>query len=78
MPINRTNGEDGKFTLEFDNGDARAFDKIVNDWGFVDNAQALLRFAMATMLSSKDKTLSVTKEDGTVEKVAPGTGFLKK
>lgn len=77
MPINRKDGDNGKFTLEFDNGDARAFDEIIKDWNFTDNAQAFIRFAMGVMKATKNKTIIVTKDDGTIEKILPGQGFVK-
>jgi hypothetical protein len=63
--------------LDFDNGDAKAFDEIKEKWGFVDDA-SLLRFAMAAMLSSVDNTLSITGENGDVRKIQPADSFTKK
>ncbi len=77
MPINRKDQKDGKFTLDFDNGDAKAFDEIKEKWGFVDDA-SLLRFAMAAMLSSVDNTLSITGDNGDVRKIQPADSFTKK
>ena len=65
-----------KLILEFNNGDKEKFEQLLSDWNFKDE-QSLLRFAMSVMLLTKDKTLTITTEEGN-EKVAPKEDSLKR
>ena len=76
MSIKKTSGDDSKMVLEFDNGDLKGLNQIMCDWNFKDE-QSLLRFAMASMLKTSEKSLIITKDNGEKEEIVPVDEFLK-
>ena len=75
MSIKKIAEKDGKMTLEFDNGDLKGFSEIMEKWNFKDE-QSLIRFVMGAMLTTTDKTLTITTDSGD-EKIVPPQTFLK-
>ncbi len=75
MSIKKISSDSKKMTLEFDNGDLNGFNDIMEKWGFKDE-QSLIRFAMGAMLTTTDKTLTITTESGD-EKIVPPSSFVK-
>ncbi|MCW1891838.1 MAG: hypothetical protein KIH65_001170 [Candidatus Uhrbacteria bacterium] len=59
-------GEDSKpnAILAIDNGDLQALKEVMETYNFIDQ-QALLRYALVSLLSSEDNTLYI-REDGNI------------
>lgn len=67
---------DGKFILEFTNGDIKKFNEVMEKYNFKD-AQAFIRFATSLLLVAQDKEIKIKKENEFVS-IAPVEELLKK
>ena len=65
-----------KGVITIDNGDLEALEGVMAQYAFV-NQEALLRYALVTLLSAEDTTLYI-KRDGTVLSVKVSDTLLKK
>lgn len=67
---------DGKFVLEFTNGDIQKFNEVMEKYNFKD-AQAFIRFATSLLLVAQDKEIKIKKDNEFVS-IAPVEELLKK
>jgi len=67
--------EEGKLTLEFDNGDLQKLNEAMSKWNFKDY-QSLARFAVSILLINEGKTFAVT-EKGKTSELAPAKELIK-
>jgi DNA helicase TIP49 (TBP-interacting protein) len=78
MAIFATYGEDKgkqKVDIKIDNGDLEALKEALEQYGFV-NEEALLRYALVSLLQSTDNTLYV-KRDSNIVAVRIAQSLLK-
>lgn len=64
---NEGTGSDGRpnATITIDNGDLEALKNVMESYGFVDQ-QALLRYALVSLLTSSDNQLYIRKDGNIV------------
>jgi len=77
MAIKRIKEEEGKITLEIDNGDFEALKSIEQNYNF-SSKENLLRFAIAVLLKSNKKGVYVEEDNGTKNKLVPTDLLIKK
>ena len=70
------NDKDGKFLLEFTNGDIEKFNEVMKKYNFKD-AQAFIRFATSVLLVATDGEIKIKKGDEFVT-VAPVDELINK
>ena len=62
MAIRKIKDENNILTLELDNGDREALNRILGGFNFK-NEESALRFAMVVLLNAKNKTVYVDEGD---------------
>lgn len=68
--------EKGSRTVEINNGDLIALNKIISEWDFKD-AENALRYAVAVLSIAKDKNLFYEKEDGEKITIEPADSLKR-
>jgi hypothetical protein len=76
MAVTNLSENDGKLTLELDNGDYKKFKQAMEKWNFKDE-QSLMRFVVSILVLSEDKIINV-KIDNDQKNIVPADDFLKK
>lgn len=66
----------GSRTVEINNGDLQALNKIHDEWNFKD-IESALRYAVAVLSIAKDKKLFYEKEDGEKVVIEPAVSLRK-
>ena len=70
------NNEKLKATLEIDNGDLQALKEVMEQYNFI-NQEALLRYALVSLLKSSDNKLYI-RQNGNILAVNISDNLIKK
>jgi hypothetical protein len=70
MPVRKTSEKDGEAQYTINNGDLQALNRIKEQYGLRDSDD-VITFAIGVLSQSNGRSVSITKDDGTVAKLLP-------